>query len=185
MASVVSVCNRALALLGEAAITSLTENTRAARECSRIFDDIRRRELRKHIWNFARTRTTLAPDSVAPAFGYKYQFTLPSDWIRTVPQNSNADLITEGRKILTNETDALDLVYIRDVTDVGQWDELFADAVASALAEALAEKLTQSSAKKESARRDYKDVLAEARRVNAFEKVADVEPEDTWITARL
>lgn len=185
MASVISVCNRALTLLGEAAITSLTENTKAARECNRIFDDIRRRELRKHIWNFARTRATLAPDSVAPAFGYNYQFTLPSDWIRTVPQNSSADLITEGRKTLTNETDTLDLVYIRDVTDVGQWDELFADVVACALAAALAEKITQSSDKRELAKSEYRTALAEARRVNAFEKVADVEPEDTWITARL
>ncbi|RJO61606.1 MAG: hypothetical protein C4542_06085 [Dehalococcoidia bacterium] len=185
MASVVSVCNRALALLGEAAITSLTENTRAARECGRIFDDIRRRELRKHIWNFARARVTLAPDSTAPAFGYNYQFTLPSDWIRTIPQNTAADWITEGRKILTSETDTLELVYLKDVTDVGQWDELFADVVVCALAETLAEKLTQSTSKRDAARRDYRTALSEARTANAFEKVADEEPEDTWITARL
>lgn len=184
MSSAVEVCNIALGKLGEPRITSLTDDTRTARDCNAHYEFVRRRELRKHIWNFAKTRVILAPDSAAPAFEYDYQFSLPSDWIRTHPRVEDTDWVTEGRKIYTNLSDTLELLYIRDVEDVNQWDTLFLEVVACSLAVDLAEPLTQSSAKKNTMSQEYKAALVEARKVNAFEHVPEEMPEDPWISVR-
>ena len=79
MASVVDLCNRALDLLGAANITSLTENSKEARLCNGNFDDVRDAVLRSHPWNIAITRRALARDTDTPAFGFSFQYSLPTD----------------------------------------------------------------------------------------------------------
>ena len=79
MATEVSICANALRRLGDDPITSLTDDTERARLCNAFYTDARDAVLRSHPWNFAITRTSLAKLSDAPAYGFNYQYSLPTD----------------------------------------------------------------------------------------------------------
>lgn len=184
--SAVDVCNNALLKVGAATIISLSDNSPEARACNLAFDDNRRDELRRYEWNFALKRIILAPDTAAPAFDYKYQFTMPSDCLRVLrPNDSWTDWMIEGRKILTNNGNTLNLKYIFDVTDVSQWDASFYNVFAVSLAIDIVEKLTNSNTKKQQLFDEYKQAVSEAKRVDAFESGPQQAPDDDWWIARL
>lgn len=189
MASDVGIANRALSRLGQTRITSLTENTVAAREINAVFADLREAELRAHNWHFAIKRASLAADGTAPSFGPANAFTLPSDYLKLIPpakwtQDNALDWLIEGQKILTGYSAPLNIRYVWKVTDPNVMDPLFREAFAMKLAEAVCEKLTQSNTKIQLVRQDYDDAIARARKANAFEVPSEEPPEDTWITAR-
>ena len=79
MATEVSICSNALRKLGDDPITSLTEDTERARLCNAFYESSRDSLLRSHPWNFAITRATLAKLSSTPAYGFAYQYALPTD----------------------------------------------------------------------------------------------------------
>lgn len=182
----VDICNSALQRVGAAPILRIDDNSPEARACSIAYDSNRRDELRKYRWNFAITRAVLAPDSTAPAFDYDYQFTLPTNCVRVLrPNKANLDWVIEGRKILTNDSDVLNLRYIQDVEDVTQFDPSFYNVVAAALAIDIVERLTQSNTKKRQLEDEYNNSITQAKRVNAFEAGPEVAPDDDWWLARL
>ena len=197
MASAVDICNLALQRLGARSIAALTEDTTAGRECNRVYEHARDSELRSHEWSFARTRVQLAADSVAPSFGYAVQYTLPSDYVRLLPARTvtndttslggldpNIDWQIEGRKILTNDTAPLQIVYLKKVTDPNDFDELFTDVLVSRIAMDVAEKITQSNTKKTDAQNRYTLAKRDAKRINAYERPPQESPTDEWIVAR-
>lgn len=181
------ICNRALQKLGAARITSRTENSSEARACNTVYELLRDAELRAHPWNFAGKRVQLAAESTVPSFGKAYQYPLPTDFLKLreddVPTYSR-DWIIEGKKILTDEGGPLNVRYTKTVTDVTEMDPLFIEALACKMAIEMCEELTQSNSKKESAKDDYKIAIKEARRANAFDRIAQASPEDEWITVR-
>lgn len=196
--SVTDIANRALQLLGATSILNLTDNTPEARECTRCYDPCRLAELRVHPWNFAKTRAALAPDAAAPAFGYTYQFTLPTDCLRVLlPNDACLDWKVEGRKILTNSSTspfgaalsasgaALYLGYIADVQDPTVFDPLFAECLSARMAAAMCERLTQSNSKKADAKDAYKTAEGDAKQCNAFENTPADPPDDDWLLARV
>lgn len=194
MPSAVDICNLALQRLGAKTITSLSDDSTAARECNRVYEHARDSELRAHPWSFARKRAQLAADSTAPAFGYSARYQLPSDFLRLLPQNGQNpndgstpqnDLQIESGYILTNDGAPLNIVYIRQVTDPNDFDQLFTDLLVSRIARDLAEKITQSNQKISNAQTIYNEMKAEAKRINAFERPALKPPTDPWLTARL
>ncbi len=184
--SIVDCCNSALQKLGAASILNLSDNSLEARQCTIAFDSNRRSELRKHKWNFAVKRKVLAPDTTAPEFDYLYAFTLPSDCLRVLlPQDAYCDWVLEGRKILTNDSDTLNLRYISDVTDITQWDSAFYDLAAISLAIDVCEKVTNSTQKKMTLDQEYKEAVAQARKANAFENLPADGPADSFWLVRL
>lgn len=184
MASNVGICNRALQKLGATRIVSLTEDSRNARACNAAFEAVRDALLRKHPWNFAITRVTLAPDATDPDFEYDYAFSLPSDCLRILPDNEVTDWVVEGRKILTNDGDTLELRYIKRVTDPNEFDPYFTEVLSAAIAVETCEEITQSNTKFQLVESQFKDALREAKQVNAFETISSDPPEDTWLTVR-
>lgn len=189
MASEVSICNAALQKVGGNRITSLTDGSVNARHCNARYTEVRDRELRRHVWGFAVTRVELAADTDGPAFGPTNYFTLPADFIRLAPQDpevtsNDHDWRVEGLKIATYDDAPLEVRYVKKVTDPNTMDSLFRDVLAQALALELVEIITQSNTKPEKLTREYRDLIAEARRVNAIEKVSEQPPEDTWVTVR-
>jgi hypothetical protein len=196
--SIVDICNSALQRVGAATILSLSDNSREARACSVQYDSNRRDELRRHAWNFAIKRTTLAPDVTAPTFEFTYAFTLPSDCLRVIlPSDSTLDWVIEGRKILTNSvnspatlsttstTGALGLRYVADIEDVSQFDPAFYSILAISLAIDLCEVLTTSNQKKNALNEEYKQGIREARGIDAIEKLPGTSPDDGLILARI
>ncbi len=196
--SAVDICNLALQRLGTKAISSLAEDSTAGRECNRVYEHARDSELRAHPWNFARERAALAADSTDPEFGFNSRFALPSDYLRLLPARAvanssvtlggieaNIDWQIEGRFILSNDGAPLNIVYLKVVEDVNDFDELFLDLLVARIALDVAEKVTQSNTKKADAKEIYLITKAEAKRVNAFERPPQEAPEDTWVLARL
>lgn len=181
----VDICNLALQRLGAKSISSLAEDSTAGRECNRVYAHARDSELRAHTWNFARARVSLAADSTPPVFGFTNQYPLPTNYLRLIPDKDVIDWQIEGRSILTNDGAPLEIIYIRTVTDVNDFDELFVALLIARIARDIAEKITQSNTKKEEATRAYKDVKAEARKVNSFENIPRSAPIDDWERARL
>lgn len=190
MASMVDIANRALQKLGAERITSLTQDTENARAVNACYEIVRDAELRSHPWNFAIKRAQLAEDAIGPAFGFDAQFTLPSDFLRLMPPDENAnyndlDWQIEGKKILTNDSGPLNIRYIYRVTDTAEYDSLFIEMFACKLAAELCEQLTQSNSKAQMVRDDYIRATREAKRLNAFENKPSEQQTDTWITGRL
>lgn len=185
MASEVSICNMAMQKLGAERITSLTQDSKNARECNNCYAEVRDRLLRSHTWNFSKTRVTLAPSSTDTTADYIYTFDWPADALRIIPpRDYDVDWQIEGRTILTNWGDELDIVYVKRVTDPNTMDPLFRELLACEIALQTCEPITQSTQKKESVREDRKVAMAEARRVNAFEQISADPPEDDWVTCR-
>lgn len=189
MAVDTDIANAALDKLGIGGITAMDEDSVPARACLRVYARLRRAELRKHVWNFARTQVQLPADSDVPLFDFNYQYQLPPDWLRMLPphvavNSTTFDWQIMGRKILSNDVAPLNLNYVRDVTDVNTMDDLFRDALAARMAQEMCEELTQSNTKQELAKAAYKDAMSEAKKINAFENVSAEAPEDEWVTVR-
>ena len=190
MADAVSLCNLALSSLGAKSITSLTEDSTAAKECNRVYEHARDSELRAHPWGFARAQVKIAADRVDPIFGAAKRYLKPSDCLRILPtegQDDSAqqdDFQTYGRYIHTDNTSPIKLIYVARITDVEQFDQLFRDLLVRRIASDISEKITQSNTKREAARQEYIAAQKEARRVNAFEKPPQEFPKDSWLKAR-
>ena len=185
MPSVVDVANKALDKLGHGAITSLGDGTKAANLADRTWPMVRDTVLRDHPWNFAMTRTSTAPLSEAPSWGFLYQHEMPNDLIRLIEVlDLRADEYQiEGNKILTDES-VLYLRYIAQKTDPNDYDSLFIDAVSTRLAYEMCESLTQSNTKRELLWQDYEMSMQRAKSVDAQENPPTVFAQDDWINAR-
>lgn len=183
MSSDVEIANRALTKLGGTTITSLTQDSPAARAVNAAFTSVRRAEIRKHPWNFAKKRAQLAASADEPLYGFGYQYPLPADCLRVL-NKADVDWKIEGQAILSDSAGPLEIIYLRDVEDPNTFDEAFIEAFACKLAMELAEKLTSSSEKRDRAQKEYQYALQEARRTNAIERMSEDRLEDDWERAR-
>ncbi len=204
MASQTAICNRALTKIGASRILSIADDVKAARELNSMWDIVLDAELRRNIWNFAVTRTSLAALSAAPPWGYAYQYQLPVDCIRLLQVGEGyyvhnltdyrsmpempyqVESSTEGTKVIaTDLTAPLKIRYVKRVTDTQQFDQLFIEALASRLAYETCEAITQSSTKKGEAWEDYRAALREARLADAIENPPEPLADDSWLLSRL
>jgi hypothetical protein len=204
MASQTSICNRALTKLGATRILSITDNVKAARELNSMWDSLRDAELRRNLWNFAITRDSLAALVDAPAWGFAYQYQLPTGCLRLVQVGEHyyvhnlSDYRTMPEApfqvergstgtsvIMTDFSAPLKIRYVQRVEDTAQWDALFVEAFASRLAYEACEAITQSSTKKGEVWEDYKQALREAKLVDAIENPPEALPDDSWLLSRL
>lgn len=200
MASSVDIANSALTKLGEARITSLTDDVKAAREINAIFELRRDALLRAFNWNFAMKRAQLSASADAPSWGYTLQYQLPADCLRMIQVGeyyvipglsdyiggTDTELFKiEGRTIVTDLSAPLKVRYTQKVTNTGLFDALFVEVFASDLAMQTAWALTQSNSKKQDAREDKRVALLEAIRANAIELPPQAIQDDSWIMSRL
>lgn len=170
--SIVGICNIALGNLGANLISSLTEDTPEATLCNVHWDNVRRSLLSTHPWNFAIKRQQLTALGTAPAFGYAYQYQLPSDCLRVLRVEDNDDYKLEGRTILT-DADACYLKYVYDNLDVASWSDPFVDLAATRMQLELAYGITKSTSQKEQAMQLYEYKLRDARNWDAQQDVED------------
>jgi hypothetical protein len=178
----------ALQKLGAARVNALTENSRNARSCNACYELLRDEEMGAYPWNFAKTRTVLAPSAAPPAFDFAYAFPIPTDTLTILlPNSSFLDWKIEQQGgqtcILTNQGASINLTYIAKVTDPTRFDPSFALALAYKMAFHMCEEITQSNEKKQDAAQSYKDVIARAKRNNAFQNESVRPPTDSWLTA--
>ena len=153
VSSVTSIINRAADYIGsETVIDASTTNTENAAVYERNYPFSRDVVLQLHQWNSATALSVLPKKSDNPAFGFSYQYELPSDFIRIVSlnnhgvgggsspltrQNSNSSQLIYrvfGKQIHTDAEAPLELLYVSNAVDVSQFDAGLADLIALRLA---------------------------------------------------
>lgn len=192
MASVVDICNGALNQLGASTILSLTEDSKNARLCNARYTQVRDSIFRSHPWNCLQKRVQLPADTDTPAWGFSYQYTLPSDCLRVLRiLDYDSDYKVEGRKIVTNNS-SMKILYVARITDPNEYDELLRETLSAALAADIAYAVTSSNPLTQNMYNLLKDKLREARFVDATEGqntvqedgMADVIDAGTFINSR-
>lgn len=171
MASEVDIINSSLNMVGASNIISRGEDSKSARITNQRYDYVRDAVLRAHPWNCAIKRVEVAADSDTPAFGYTYQFTLPTDpyCLRVLGLDyMDIDFSVEGRKIHSDES-TINLKYIARVTDPNEYDQLLIEAIAARLAADTSFALVQSTSLTGTMFTLYEQKLSEARFVDATE----------------
>ena len=182
--SVVQIVNNALVKIGANAILTLTEDSEAARAANLIYEQVRDACIRDHVWNFAVNRVELAQNSVAPAFGFAYQYNVPSDCLRVL-QMENVDMFykIERGKLLTDEGTAK-ILYLARVEDVNLFDAMFVEALSARLAAELSVTLSESNTLYSNMMEMYQRKVADARSMDAQESGYLEVVADTWLDSR-
>ena len=169
MASTVDICNGALNQLGATTILSLTEDSKNARLCNSRYTQVRDGVFRSHPWNCLQKRIELAADTTAPAWGFSYAYTLPSDCLRLLRiLDYDSNYKVEGRKILSN-TSSMKILYIARVTDPNEYDELLRETLSAALGADIAFGITSNNQTAQNMYQLFQDKLRDARFVDSTE----------------
>lgn len=184
MASLVSIANLALTVLGADRITSLADNSENARRITAIYDACLEDVLRAHPWNFAIIRQQLSLLSTTPVFGYQYEFQLPGDCLRVIEVSDGTNLIEdftiEGRKLLSSK-DSVSIKYIGNITDPNQYTSQFIFVFSSRLASEIAYAVTNNKSTAELALQTYMQRLQNAKETDAQESNSvNVIDQDDW-----
>jgi len=173
MATGVSICSNALLMLGAQTINDFAdqENLDRAKLCANLYPTVRDDMLRAHPWNCCVKRAVLAPDAVAPAFGYSQSFELPADFSRVLEVGANGcqiDYLVEGRTIQANTT-VLELRYVFRNEVENTWDAHLVKLVTLAMAAAMAYPVTQSASMQQTMEQKLETSLRRARSVDGQE----------------
>ena len=169
MASTVEICNGALNQLGATTILSLTEDSKNARLCNSRYTQVRDSVFRSHPWNCLQKRVELAQDTTAPAWGFKYAYTLPADCLRLLRiLDYDSNYKVEGRKILSN-TETMKILYISRVTDPNEYDESLREILSSALGSDIAFAVTSNNTTATNMYNLFQDKLKDARFIDSTE----------------
>ena len=192
MASTVDICNGALNQLGATTILSLTEDSKNARLCNSRFTQVRDGVFRSHPWNCLQKRIELAQDTTAPAWGFKYAYTLPADCLRLLRiLDYDSNYKVEGRKILS-DTETMKILYVSRVTDPNEYDDSLRETLSSALSADIAFAVTSNNTTATNMYNLFQDKLKDARFIDSTEGqnveqdlgMADVIDAGTFINSR-
>lgn len=181
----VQIVNNALVRIGGSSIISLDENSEAARAANLIYEQTRDAVLRDHLWNFAMSRSSLAANAVAPAFGYVYSYALPTNCLRVIQLEEKSMVFKiEGRNLLTDESPAR-IIYVSRVTDPNQFDAMFTEALSARLAAELAIAVSESNSLYQNMMEVYRMKITDARSIDGQESGEPEIVSDTWLDSRL
>lgn len=192
MASVVDICNGALNQLGATTIISLSEDSKNARLCNARYTQVRDAIFRSHPWNCLQKRVEIAVDTVSPAWGFTYAYTLPADCLRLLKiLDYDSNYKVEGRKILTNSS-SMKILYIARITDPNEYDELLRETLSASLGADIAFAITSNNQTAQNMYQLFQDKLRDARFVDSTEGqnvehdlgMADVIDAGTFINSR-
>jgi hypothetical protein len=196
MPSKLSLYNGALREAGAGKLASLSENREPRRVLDSVWDDEGIRTcLSAGQWNFATNSIELSySPSVTPAFGYRYAFDKPANFVRTVAmcedEYFNSPLLhyqDEGAYWYAD----LDTLYVRYVDsgtsfglDYSKWPPNFTRYVESWLAARICMSLTQNKAKRDGLEQDAEVWLTKAKSTDAMEEATRFLPAGSWTRSR-
>lgn len=189
---ITQISNLALDLLDEAPLTSFdTDTGHVARWFRRNFWPAAWSLMRKHPWNFALARASLAADAASPTFGAQYAYPVPPDCLRVLPLTADGreDARTvwykvEGQQILADEPPPRPVRYIRRIDNPGLFDAQFVDVLAATLAQKAAHFITGKQSYAQAMGQMAEGLLAEAQMIDALEGAPDDPIDDFWLDAR-
>lgn len=182
----VSICSNALLMLGGLPISDLAEDNDRARAASNLYPFVRNYVLRRHPWNCAVKRVVLAPDVAAPAFDWAYQFTLPSDYMRSLSVGEagcEIDFKIESGKLLCDDNPCM-LRYIWRNENPGTWDDMLVWGMTMSMKAVLAYPITQSTSLESLVETVLKDVLKQARAVDGQDETPETLGDSPLLNSR-
>jgi len=194
MVSKISICNLALAQLGQSPISSLEQEDEKARRLNLFYEPVRDEVLRTHNWGFASAEEPLAlleQDTLTNAFLYKY----PAEalFIRRIfaPNCPEQSLAFHERfrsdlhcRILCVQASQAHVCYTARITDENLFDSAFIKAFSLALACDLAVALTADTQLAAQLLQKYTLSIEEARRSNMAENLDIVRQTDAFTEVR-
>jgi hypothetical protein len=187
MSSETTICNLALAKLGEGHLETLDDDSTVALQCKLMYPTLRDAVLEDHTWRFALARATLAPLAAAPDWGWAYKFVLPTDPYCLRPVEIADDYDTpweqEGRYLLCDSA-SVQLRYIARVTDVSQFTAQFTDCLAERLAAELGYFVTGARSTWQAHFQMYQLKLQQARNRDSHGGTPRALPQSTYFTVR-
>jgi hypothetical protein len=193
MASETEIINWAITKVGSERVLSINDNTPSAQTMKALYARVRDAEIRRYRWRFAIKREELSADATAPAWGYRYAYTLPTDYLGLVQagefyvrsfSSDRGPWAIEGRKLLTDLAPQLRIRYIQRITDPTLFDPLFVEALACKLAAESNPSLKQNEQKLQGLKQSYADALGDAMRADAMECPPDELPWGSWLQSR-
>jgi hypothetical protein len=185
-ATEVSVCSNALLMLGAQPINDLAEDSDRARLAANLYPSVRDFVLRRHPWNCAVKRVSLAPDLATPAFDWAFQFTLPSDYMRTLSvgeSGAEAPFKIESGKLLCDDNPCL-LRYIWRNENPGTWDDMLVWGMTVSMKAVMAYPITQSTSLAQVIDDALKDVLKQARAVDGQDDTPETMGDSPLLNSR-
>ena len=189
-----SLYNGALRNLKERKLASLSEDTKARRTLDDVWDggSVIKACLEQGYWNFAiRTSKITKNVGFTAAFGYRNQFTIPSDFVRLVALSTDEFLRTplndytdEAGNWYCNE-DVIYVSYVSDDNDYGgnlaRWPETFVTYVELHIADEAAGVIT---GEKDLVKEDLRRALVDARAKDAMNEPTKFMPQGQFTRAR-
>ncbi|SRR5258705_11390537 len=143
------ICSYALSLVGAKPITALTDNSREAKLCARLYPKSLQEVLRIGPWSAARKVFVLSADDPAiGGFTFKFSYQLPPDYIRIWATSLDKEWGGAGDtwqimgKKLVSDFTPVKILYVHRVTDVLLFDTLLEKALAYDLAAKFAFPIT-------------------------------------------
>lgn len=185
--SVIDIVNLALTELKVDTLESLDqEGSEIAELSKRHYDIVRKSILRSHVWNFAKAEAALARASTGSSASFDDVYPLPKTYIRLISvgdvlvwtKREDIDIRSisiEGsfvRSIVIDNNGAatLDIIFIRNVTVVTEFDPLFITLLKFELAMALANGVTIKPSLKRGIREQLADARLQARSIDGQER---------------
>lgn len=179
MASQIDIFNMALTTkLGLRAISSLSENTESARNCSRVWDFCLEYVLRSHNWNFAKKQSELIlmPEKLIN-WDYLYSYPINCLYIRrifnekTIQKNGNEEfeevIIDGNHKVIATNMENAYIEYTTKINDYSLFDPMFTECLVCFLAYQLATPLTGNNSLKQSLQQEYALKIEQSKLTNS------------------
>lgn len=186
----IDICNYALKVLGEKAITSIEDESDRAKTLESLYYIARDAVIEEAEWTFATRRFKPAVSTTAPEWGWDNAFPIPSDihrvtqvdrnWttvsgyrVDTQQERNPVDHVVEyvegvGECILCNE-DEIFCKGLREVEDEGIYSPLFVEAFGLKLAYLAALPITSSNQIQQTALGLYLQAISKAKSRNAMQ----------------
>lgn len=194
-ASQLGVYNRALLLIEERSLTSLSEDRPPRRALDARWNDTVNYCIEQGLWNFAMRQVQIASSgSLSPAFGYDNVFERPTDWVRThqvsADERFNQPLedYADQRGYWFADVDPLFVRYVSNDSDYGWnlalWPQTFTEYVATRLAAQIVGKISASDTKVARLEKLEKAARIDARSKDAMNEAPQRMPTGTWARSR-
>lgn len=192
------ICNMALAILGQAELSSLTEDNQRAILCNQYYDVVRQQLLRAHDWGWARGKDKLVliredEESDKPAYIYNkpaaclFVLRIYNLGLHRVFRDQEFKLEYDAEKkyeVIRSYLEEAYVEYIRDIEDTSLFDSQFISALAALLAHEIAMSLTGSTNLSQLAMQKYQLALNEARYTNKVEQLEDAVYQNPFLDSR-
>lgn len=179
------IINRALDYIGQQPLVSMDEAGPMAARVRRMWLQARDAVFREHGWKCLTRRRELNRLQEAPAFGFKYRYQLPPDFLRlaaTWPAKARVEV--EGATLLADAPE-LSIAYVGRIDDPLLYDSALSEALSLKLGAELAFGSSASVTLGQQLDAKYQQKLREARHYDSREGAGAEYSLGSWARAKL